>query len=1047
MKPLVQVVTWPVLRGDGDACGIDPQARRRSGPARERPAGFMQRLRPLGLALSLALAYPVAQGLPQGAQVVNGQVNLTPGLIQQGSDKAIVNWQSFSIGANETLRIQQPNVNSVLLNRVVGGDPSLILGQMQANGRVFLVNPRGIVFGRGSRVDAAGLVASTLDLSDTAFLAGNYRFSAGAGAGILQADGSIHAPGGTVVLVAPQLNASGSIAARRVGLAAASTVQVDVEGDGLVLFNLRNDDGRDVALKLSGRVQAESSVEARVQARAGAAGQVLNMDGIVQARGLRQQGGRVVIDGGTVGDTLVKGSLDASGDKGGAITVLGQRVGLMDGARLDASGRLGGGDIQIGGGFHGEGTAHNAQRSFIGANVQLRADATEQGDGGRVVIWADQRTDMLGLVWARGGRLGGNGGAVETSGREQLNMPRGGVDVSAPRGRAGQWLLDPYDLTIKDTGGGGGDVPGPSPFQSANNSAVLDVGVLTAALTTGNVVVQTGGGGNQAGNITVDGDIHAAGATGLSLIAQNAISFTGNGKIRATGTALDVSLQAGSGGVDTTAGSIDTHGGKLNVSASGAVSLGNVSSGDLAVTTTGAVSLSSVQGGQLVIDASGGSGNVVLPAGTLSSLLSVKTGGGNITQTAGSLTVGGSAILSSGVGSITLGTLSPSGKLDISTSSGDVSLGGGSVGGQLKFASTSGSLSQTGALNVSGGANINTGGTLTLNNASNNLGGTLDITAGATDLLNGGSNPLTLGTLNTGALKARTGGGLLTLGQGSVASLDAATTTGGNIVQGLTSLVVGGAANLSSGAGTVTLGNLSSTGNLDISSGSGDVSLGAVSVGGQLRFTSTGGSLSQTAALNVTGGANINIGGTVTLNHASNNLGGTLDITAGTTDLLNGGSNPLTLGTLNTAALKVRTGSGQLTLGQGSGEVVGYATNNKRQTAARSGQRRVAGRRDDQRRPNRSGRRRPGRRRCGQPQLRERQHHAGQPQLDRQSVAHDEQRQCVARGGQHRRTSPIRQYQRGPEPDRWLQRHRGRQHQHLRHGHAEQREQQSRRHT
>ena len=135
----------------------------------------MRRLQPLGLALSLALAYPLAAASPQGAQVVQGQVTVSPGLIQQGSDKAIVNWQRFSIAAGETLRVQQPGVNAVLLNRVIGGDPSLILGQLQANGRVFLVNTRGIVFGRGSQVDVGGLVSSTLDLSDTDFLAGAYR--------------------------------------------------------------------------------------------------------------------------------------------------------------------------------------------------------------------------------------------------------------------------------------------------------------------------------------------------------------------------------------------------------------------------------------------------------------------------------------------------------------------------------------------------------------------------------------------------------------------------------------------------------------------------------------------------------------------------------------------------------------------------------------------------------------------------------------------------------------------------------------------------------
>ncbi len=719
-------------------------------PAPRRSARWARGLQPLGLVVSLALAYAPAHALPQGGQVVQGQALLSPGLVQQTSDKAIVNWQSFSIGAGETLRVQQPGVNSVLLNRVVGRDPSLILGQLQANGRVFLVNPRGIVFGRGSQVDAGSLVASTLDLSDGDFLAGAYRFSAGASAGGLRAEGRLSAADGTVALLAPDLAVSGQITARRVGLAAASHVQVDVEGDGLVLFNLRNDD-RDVALKFSGQVLAEGgSVEMRAQARAGAVGQVLNMDGLVQARSLRQQGGRILIDGGTAGDTLVGGQLDASGQTGGQVTVLGQRVGLLDAARVNASGRAGGGQVRIGGGVQGQGTTHNAEDTVVAAGAEIHADATEQGSGGLVAVWADRRTDMRGRISARGGAWGGDGGFVETSGRASLRLTTGRVDVAAPRGRAGQWLLDPYDLTIQDPGGAA-PAPAPTPpslFEPTAASSVLDVRALNDALGTGaSVTISTGSAsspGAQAGNITVDGDIRANGASSLSLQAAGGISFTALGQIRSTSGALAVNLTAKTG-VDTAAGSIDTLGGPLTVTAPAGASLGTVHAGAVTVDTSGGsggITLGSLDAGQLTLTA--GAGLTTLGAGRVTGL-SVTTAGGAIGQGPGALAVNGAASLTTGAGSVTLTDLSVDDRLDLTTTTGPVSLGKITALGGLTFHSTSGALLQTDALTLGGGADISTSGSVSLDAVGNALAGPLVISAGNTRLRSDASTPLTLG--------------------------------------------------------------------------------------------------------------------------------------------------------------------------------------------------------------------------------------------------------------------------------------------------------------
>ena len=154
---------------------------------------------------------------PEGPTVVHGQVSVSrPDLNTlniTNSPGAVLNWRSFSIGANQTTRFIQQSANSSVLNRVIGENPSQILGQLLSNGRVFLVNPNGVVFGPNSVVDVAGLIASTLQMSDADFMAGRYHFK-GDDAGAIDNRGYIRAgPGGEVVLIAPSIENSGIIEA------------------------------------------------------------------------------------------------------------------------------------------------------------------------------------------------------------------------------------------------------------------------------------------------------------------------------------------------------------------------------------------------------------------------------------------------------------------------------------------------------------------------------------------------------------------------------------------------------------------------------------------------------------------------------------------------------------------------------------------------------------------------------------------------------------------------------------------------------------------
>ncbi len=407
-------------------------------------------LHPLSFAICLGFS-GAALAAPQGGTVVAGQATITQPtptsqVINQTTNKAIIDWKSFSIASGEKVRFNQPSTTSVTLNRVTGYDPSYILGEMSSNGKIFLVNPYGVVFGAGARVDVGGLVASTLSIANSDFLASRYSLTsvepgAPAERGEVRNEGTISAPGGTVVLAGPSVTNTGTIVANggRVGLVAANAVSVDVEGDGLLFFQTSATEAKN-RLQQLGRIQADGgSIEMRAAARGAFADTVLNMTGIVQAKTIGSREGRIVIDGGGEGIVAVSGRIDATGlaagERGGSVTVEGQRVLLDNGSVVDASGSAGGGAIRIGGDFHGANPeVRNAESDRRGRGAVLRADAVDQGHGGTVAIWSDGLTAYQGSVSARGGERGGDGGFVEVSGKQSL-VYVGKVDTRAAEGR------------------------------------------------------------------------------------------------------------------------------------------------------------------------------------------------------------------------------------------------------------------------------------------------------------------------------------------------------------------------------------------------------------------------------------------------------------------------------------------------------------------------------------------------------------------------------------------------------------------------------------
>lgn len=470
---------------------------------------------------------------PTNPTVVNGNVSFSENgsaLNITNSPGAIIDWQDFSIQNGELTRFIQQNNQSSVLNRVIGQLPSNILGELSSNGKVFLINPNGLLIGAGARIDTAGFLGSSLDISNDDFLAGKMHFKGDGGKIVNQ--GYIHAgKDGEVVLIAPQIENSGIIETQsgQILLAAGREVKLTSLNDANISFKIQAPGDKVINL---GELIAQNGA-VRVFADS-----ITNSGSISADRVTQNADGSIRLEASS--DIHISGSLSAQGHgvDGGEILVLGDEVSLQN-AILNSSG-VNGGTILVGGDYQGNGVVKNAQNTDVDSQSVLLADATIAGNGGKVIIWSDGNTISHGTITARGGTLSGDGGLVETSGKGTLAFGQP-VDVSAPNGKPGTWLIDPEDITIGDG-------------EAASISSALNGG--------SNVSIKTSDDGDGEGNITVDSAITKTQGpdASLSLEAHNDINV--NAPITASEGTLDVTLQAGKS-ISVNA-NIDTNGGDFS---------------------------------------------------------------------------------------------------------------------------------------------------------------------------------------------------------------------------------------------------------------------------------------------------------------------------------------------------------------------------------------------------------------------------------------------------------------------------------------------------
>ena len=484
-------------------------ATRKSQSSRHAGSGglaFKPKLLCAALAMGLATSHAQTLGahaLPLGGSVAAGTASLSSRdarlVIDQSSPRAVINWQSFNVGSDAQVIIN--NGSGSTLNRVLGPEASTILGRISATGQVVISNGNGVFFGPGSRLDVGSLLATTHQISNESFMAaGPLRFEGQGSTSSVVNDGEIRASlGGYIALLAPEVRNSGLILARKgtVVLAAGEAVTLQINSKD----------------QLQGVVIEPGAWKALVDNR-----HVVEAEGglvILSARALQNVQAGVVRHSGSIQTSSLT-------EVGGRVILTGDDIRLESGSSILATGATGGGQVLVGGDWQGGQNAqrrvfndpsalYQASRVSMADGALIDASATQSGNGGTVVLWSEvgnsaSLTTVQGMISARGGLHGGDGGQIETSGhRLAVNGAR--VDAGARAGRAGDWLLDPTDITISASG-------------NINGSTVtVSPDTIETSLASNNVIVQS------TGTLTVNAPISAPAATGdLSLIAAGDVN-------------------------------------------------------------------------------------------------------------------------------------------------------------------------------------------------------------------------------------------------------------------------------------------------------------------------------------------------------------------------------------------------------------------------------------------------------------------------------------------------------------------------------------------
>jgi filamentous hemagglutinin family protein len=520
---------------------------------------------------------PANDGTNTTVTTEGNRIDIQGGTLSENGANLFHSFQAFGLEAGQIANfLANPDIANIV-SRVTGGDISSINGLIQVSGgkaNLYLINPAGVLFGADAQLNLSGSFTATTadrvgfgDQMLDVFSQTDYRqlnqapdsfvFSATEAGSIINQGTLAVSAGEAIRLIGGEVVNLGTLSAP-----GGEITILAVPGENVVRLRQENQ-------LLSLEISATPATDAAnpVPFTPATIPQLLTGGQLSNANALTlNPDGSVTLSGAEIptgsGSVVASGSLDTAGTTGGQINVLGKTVGVID-ATLEASGDFGGGTIRIGGEYKGEGTLPNAETVSIDQNSALQADALTSGDGGRVIVWADDATQFDGSISARGGSQSGDGGFVETSGRNQLTIgANASVNTSAANGEMGTWLLDPADLEVVGSGGTAGVVGGTN---SPTTASSINASTIVSALNGTNVNLQA------TNSITVNAAINASGnanAGNLQLstpIANLNQRITLRSGSTLSGTATTVNVGAGGSvqnGVDVVA-----TGGTVNLAA------------------------------------------------------------------------------------------------------------------------------------------------------------------------------------------------------------------------------------------------------------------------------------------------------------------------------------------------------------------------------------------------------------------------------------------------------------------------------------------------
>ncbi|CAD0231989.1 putative Filamentous hemagglutinin family outer membrane protein [Planktothrix agardhii] len=482
-----------------------------------------------------------------GTQVTHqgNQFNINGGSLSGNGANLFHSFEKLGLSQGQILNfISNPKIQNIL-GRVTGGEASFINGLIQVTGgnsNLFLINPAGIVFGESASLNIpasfTATTASSIGFGNQNWLQAigenqwqtlvgtprDFVFNSENPGSLVNLGNLTVSPGQNITLLAGTVLNTGTISAPAGNITIAS-----VTGENLVRLS---QDGHLLNLELTSDIPQNNSTFTALSLP-----ELLTGGNSVSASQVKvnEQGQVILTASGitvptTPGTTILSGTIDVSSpnQSGGNLQLTGDRIGLIN-STLNASGLTGGGTVLIGGDYKGLGDFPHAKKTFISSDSFINANALDTGNGGRVIIWSEDLTQVYGNIQVRGGIQNGNGGFVETSSRGILDINTA-PDISAPVGLGGTWLLDPNNIDIVDDTGGNTNLnqnalpTGELLFNTSDDNARLSVFILKSALSQGNVVVETGdvGTNSQDGNITFQTSFDFDGIGGERSLTLNA---------------------------------------------------------------------------------------------------------------------------------------------------------------------------------------------------------------------------------------------------------------------------------------------------------------------------------------------------------------------------------------------------------------------------------------------------------------------------------------------------------------------------------------------